>query len=222
MNATVLHPNLPDLPARIQRLPVDSRGFPVPWFVAWIDGVPDFRVIGPGKIYEAINDERCWVCGDQMGSFLAFTIGPMCAINRISAEPPSHRECAIFAAKACPFLTKPAVERREENLPAKVRSNPNHIPRNPGAILVWITKTYRITSNDDGSPLFKVGDPLETLWFAHGRNATRNEVIESIDSGLPTLFAAIDNAPVTETQKENERKHLREQHLAAFKLLPAA
>jgi len=31
-------------------LPIDpDRGYPVPWFVAWVNGKPDFRVIGVGK-----------------------------------------------------------------------------------------------------------------------------------------------------------------------------
>ena len=35
---------------RMRRLPVSPRGFPVPWFVAWLGGVPDFRCIGLGKL----------------------------------------------------------------------------------------------------------------------------------------------------------------------------
>jgi hypothetical protein len=39
-----LRKDLPDgMPESVGRLPVDHRGYPVPWFVAWIDGKPEFR-----------------------------------------------------------------------------------------------------------------------------------------------------------------------------------
>jgi hypothetical protein len=37
----------------IRNLPRDKRGFPVPKFVAFIDGEPDFRVIAPGFVAKA-------------------------------------------------------------------------------------------------------------------------------------------------------------------------
>src|SRR5262245_2742625 len=104
--ATILRPELPPVPERMRKLPL-HRGYPVPWFVEWIEGVPDFRIMDGRKLVRAVKEKRCWVCGELMGSYLAFTIGPMCAVNRISAEPPSHRECASFSARGCPFLTRP-------------------------------------------------------------------------------------------------------------------
>jgi hypothetical protein len=105
--------SLPPLPARMRYLPISPKGFPVPWFV-FIDeqtGIPDFRVIGPGKMRQAVTGDRCWLCGGILGKHRIFCIGPMCAINRITSEPPSHRECAEFAAEACPFLSQPRARR---------------------------------------------------------------------------------------------------------------
>ncbi len=76
-----------EVPPRIAKLPKDQRGYHVPWFVAWIDGVADFRVTDNAKLVRAVNERRCWVCGEKMGRHLAFLIGPMCAVNRVSAEP---------------------------------------------------------------------------------------------------------------------------------------
>ena len=42
----------------MQALPIDRRGFPVPWFVSWDDGGPDFRVIDRGKIVQAVKQRR--------------------------------------------------------------------------------------------------------------------------------------------------------------------
>lgn len=175
------------IPQRIAKLATDHRGFPVPWFVAWFDGKPDFRVIDTPKLAVAHNEGRCWICGETLGSYLAFSIGPMCAVNRVSSEPPSHRECAEFAARACPFLTTPKAGRREGGMPeGTVPSAGVGLKRNPGVTLVWITKSYRVMRVDNGV-LFRIGDPTETLWFAEGRPATRAEVEQSIESGLPLL-----------------------------------
>lgn len=179
-----------EIPARIKKLPVNKDGYPVPWFVAFIEGVPDFRVIGPDKIRDAVKMKLCWVCGEPLGAWLAFTIGPMCAINRVSSEPPAHRECAIFSAKACPFLSNPERPRRESNLPVGHQEPAGlSIDRNPGVTLIWITKSYKIIYLDRGI-LFDIGPHEETLWYARGRLATREEVIVSIETGMPALEKA--------------------------------
>lgn len=175
------------MPGRIRGLPLDHRGYPVPRFVEWIDGVPDFRIIDSHHLAECVRRNRCWICGEKLGNFKAFVIGPMCAVNRISAEPPSHLDCATFAACACPFLTRPKAERREAGMPEETKPLPGlAIRRNPGVALVWVCLAYRIRREGDGV-LFKVGEPTRTLWYCQGRIATRAEVLESIDSGLPIL-----------------------------------
>lgn len=178
---------LPDMPDRVAKLPKDHRGFPVPWFVAYIDGVPDFRVIGERKIIDAHRHKKCWICGEKLGKFMAFVIGPMCAINRVSSEPPSHKDCAEFAAKACPFLTRPKMKRNTKDLPEEGKCPAGiHLERNPGVTLVWITKDYKPFKAGEGV-LFQVGKPEEVIWYAEGRDATHDEVMESIESGYPNL-----------------------------------
>ncbi|MEY9460423.1 hypothetical protein [Bradyrhizobium ottawaense] len=126
-----------------KRLPVSASGFYVPWFVAWIDREPDFRVIGPGKLAQAVNRKLCWVCGQPLGVYKAFPIGPMCAINRNISEPPSHWKCAEYAVQACPFLSNPRMRRNEKDLPPDHFEPAGHmIRRNPGVIGIWVTKTF--------------------------------------------------------------------------------
>ena len=186
MNAA-LREGMPAVPARMQSLPVDHRGYPVPWFVAWIDGKPDFRVIGPGKIRDAVRLKKCWVCGEPVGRNMTFVIGPMCAINRTISEPPSHHDCAVFSAMACPFMALPKAKRRESNLPADTKEPAGvGLKRNPGAVLCWTTREYRLMRVDNGI-LFRLGEPDELLWCAEGRAATRAEVLASIDSGIHLL-----------------------------------
>jgi hypothetical protein len=193
------------MPDRIAALPISPSGFPTPWFVTWFrdgkscadgEGVPDFRVIGSGKIVEAAKHNRCWICGGPLGVYKAFVIGPMCAINRVISEPPSHRDCAIYSAKACPFLSRPNMVRNERGLfeNGKLRDGFEApagmgLMRNPGAVCVWVTKEFRPFRPHAGNDgiLFSLGLPVETLWFAEGRRAKRSEVLDSIDSGYPEL-----------------------------------
>lgn len=201
------------MPPRMARLPQDKHHRPVPWFVAWIDGVPDFRIIKPGAIQDAIRHNLCWVCGVplQRQEDRAFTVGSMCAVNRVSAEPASHRDCAVYSATHCPFLATPQMTRRERHKPAEaVLPAGIMIRRNPGVALVWVTRyrAWKTFGDGDGGTLFDIGEPREALWFAHGREATRAEVLASIDSGLPILaeMAGQDGpAAVTELARLHER-----------------
>jgi len=197
---TTLHASIADLtmPDRVAALPRDQRGYPVPRFVAWLDvdgrplergqGTPEFRVIHPGAITEAINGPRCWICGGRLGRRMTFVIGPMCAVNRNSAEPPSHHDCAGYAARACPFLARPHARRRENNLPTAAGEAAGiMLRRNPGVTLLWTTRRYRPWRDPAGGVLFEIGEPERVEWLAEGRAATRAEVLASIDSGLPAL-----------------------------------
>lgn len=180
------------MPLAMAKRPRDPRGYPVPWFVPWnpeTDGW-DFRYQAAGKAEQAVEYGLCWTCGEPFtGTQAAYVVGPMCAVNRTSAEPPSHIECAVYAARACPFLARPKMIRptvRDGHDPAAaVDDMPGHfLDRNPGVALVWITEN---PSYDPSIRLFDLGDPVRVRWYAHSRKATREEVMESIRTGLPTL-----------------------------------
>src|SRR2546426_12752289 len=70
---TTLFRSLETLPPRLRKLRVDARGYPVPWFVAWIDGpdgpetVPEFRAMDGRKFRAAVKQRLCWVCGEPLG-----------------------------------------------------------------------------------------------------------------------------------------------------------
>lgn len=185
-----LHSSLRDvpMPERLRRLPVDERGFPVPFFVAIVDGKPDHRVVDHDKLKRAVTGKLCWLCGEHLGAHRAFVIGPMCSITRTSAEPPSHRDCALYAVQACPFLTRPHAKRRPADF-AHVPAAGEMLLRNPGACAVWVTKFHLAQRAQGGQTgvLFSIGDPTEVTWWAEGRPATRAEIEESVRTGLPLL-----------------------------------
>lgn len=190
----------PDAPPRIAKLPVSDRGFPIPFFAEEVNGVRDFRVVSAIRMAHAVRNDLCWVCGERLGTYKAFVIGPMCAINRTISDPPSHRDCAIFSAKNCPFLSSPLAKRRTAGLPENGQDAPGiAIKRNPGVASVWITRSYSTFRPQAGNAgmLFSLGEPSEVLWFCEGRTATREEVANSIQTGLPILMG--------EAQKQGTR-----------------
>lgn len=201
-----LRSDLPPLPANIARLPVDERGYPIPWFVAFVDGKPEFRAADGKKFFDAVRLRLCWVCGQQIPATecLTFVLGPMCIVNRTTAEPPCHQECAEFSIRACPFLTKPHMTRRENDMPKTGEVAGHMIRRNPGASATWMTDHYRIFGDGRGGQLFRIGNPIAVKWWSEGRPATRAEVMASFESGLPILHdLAVKESPAA--VKELER-----------------
>lgn len=197
-----VRPELPPLTQRIAALPVDERGYPVPFFVQWLDAEnnaaednapgarPEFRMMNGQKFVLCYRRKLCWVCGQPRGEKATFVIGAMCAINRTSSEMPCHYECAEWSVKGCPFLSRPNMVRREDDL---IRSNKENtagiaIERNPGVSLLWTSRNFRpFKAHNNGGYLMNVGHPINVSWWREGRAATREEIMESIDSGIPQL-----------------------------------
>lgn len=189
------------IPDNLKSRPVQSFGgksFIVPWFVAKMpDGRFDFRVIRPGGVRKALERKTCWLCGKPLThKFFTFVIGPMCTVNRISSEPPSHAECALYAATICPFLSNPKMRRSPRGLPDGTQEMAGvGIARNPGVTALWTTKSFkklRVEANEEAGAnagiLFQLGDPERVLWYCEGRPAGRKEVEEAFDAGFPTLM----------------------------------
>lgn len=115
----------------------------------------------------------------------------MCAITRTTAEPPTHRECAEWSMRNCPFLSQPRAVRRDTDLPADVQAPAGFgIMRNPGVMCLWITRGYEVFPDGRGGQLITVGAHETVTWWREGRPATRAEVQASIDSGIPILLNA--------------------------------
>jgi hypothetical protein len=216
--------DLPTPPKRIARLPKDSRSYPVPWFLAWMSNgeecppsmpgaEPDFRVIKRGARELAWKKSLCWICGEPMGVHKVYVIGPMCCVNRTTMEPACHRECAEYAAKACPFLARPRMRRMPREDLGETHVAGEMIERNPGVTCLYETSLARPFNAGNGW-LIHLDTPTRVDFWAQGRAATRAEIEESIRSGLP-LLRADEEGP--EAVAELERRTA-----LAMKLLPAA
>lgn len=176
-----------DLPDAMKRLPLDKRGYPVPEFVAWIKGEPDFRVVKPGWWAKCVAQKVCWLCGGSLSKRQFFVIGPMCSVTRTTTEPPCHRGCAMFAIKNCPFLTRPMAVRNERGLPEERHVAGEMIARNPGVTCLWESADYKLFKDPSGQWLIEVGDPVDISFWREGRRAERAETLHSIETGLPLL-----------------------------------
>lgn len=184
-----LRVSLPPVPRRMAGLPVNEKGYPVPWFVPWMDGKWEFRAVRPESVSEAFRLHKCWICGGTLGKFRVFVIGPKGAINRINSEPPSHLECAEYAARVCPFLIHPNAKRREANMPTHHNAT-GLDPKNPGVYLLWVS-THATAFRSRGSLLFDIGEPAAVHWRASGKPATRDEAQDAVEKGAIELAAMI-------------------------------
>lgn len=189
---TELRRGLPPVPKRMRGRPLDHRGYPVPWFVAFINGAWDFRVVDTPKLNIAVEQRLCWLCGSRLGRWQTFVTGVMCAINRNTAEPPCHYDCAQFAAMACPFLVLPKSQRNEADLPAGVTEPPGvFITGNPGACCLYSSQfPYRIYYPDDTARFLITMPVAERLeFYCHGRPATHDERADAVAIALARLRA---------------------------------
>lgn len=183
------------IPSRIRALPVHPEmRLPLPWFCQ--QEPPDFRVARGGALAQAHRRQLCWICGQpRYPKRMAFVVGAMCIVTGTASEPPSHPECARFAAQACPFLANPRMRRNEQGLRASdgtllggLQESAGHsIQRNPGVAAILTTDHYKLFGDGRGGVLVEMGKPLRVDWWREGRAATRDEVAHSIDTGLPTL-----------------------------------
>jgi len=191
MMAHKLNPSIAHIPMPpgVKKLPIAANGFPVPWFVKWLDDAPEFRVADGAKHALAIRERRCWVCGERLDNRATFPIGPMCALNRVTSEPPCHPACAEYSVRACPFLARPNMVRREGGIPEEAGFAGHAIERNPGVVCLWTGRWPGAERFGDGmgGMLFRIFPPLAVEWWAEGRKATRAEVMASVESGLPLL-----------------------------------
>jgi hypothetical protein len=90
--------------------------------------------------------------------------------------------------KNCPFLTKPMAKRRDLGDIENKHVDGKMIERNPGVSMIWECTDYKPFRTGDGW-LITVGNPINVTAWREGRHATREELFESVASGLPLLYA---------------------------------
>lgn len=141
----------------------------IPYFAIIKDGIPDFRVVDEVKRHAAVYDRLCWICGNPMPQgLIAFIGGERSVQNRSFIDPASHVECAMYAAKVCPYLNG---ERRQyAKTPSRVEKDPafehmkveQHVPRR---LAIYLTARYWIKPYQ-GSFLIEADKARQIIWDA--------------------------------------------------------
>lgn len=94
-----------EIPSFLSHLPIDDKGYPIPYFVAIEDSKPNYKILDEKKQKICIEHNKCTICGNQLLKKTFFFIsGPMGVANRITTEPPMHRECAEYSLATCPHM----------------------------------------------------------------------------------------------------------------------
>lgn len=157
------------LPRRMRKLPREKRGYPVP-FTTMLDpytNVPDFRVLDVRRQLQCINQKLCAMCGDKLGKYIAFIGGPRSRDGHCFFDPGMHRDCAEYAAKICPFISRENAAYREfteqdaEHYEWLVSNQDDERP-NPEMFMV-ITESYTAQNNQGTGLIIIAGEYTEVI-----------------------------------------------------------
>lgn len=160
------------IPSFLEHLKV-YRGFPVPWFVAYVDGKPDFRMIDPKKMQYALEQDKCFVCGKKHIKGLYFFItGPMGLANGVHSDCPLHLDCAKYSLQICPHLFFERTQRNETgDLYKYVSATTGQagIKEKPSELYLIKANKYKTIPGPEGGRLikFNVVD-FEEFWYENG------------------------------------------------------
>ena len=123
-------------------LPLDERGYPIPYFVPIINGKPDFRFQDAHKKETCRKYLKCNICGKKLKDReFWFITGPLGLMNSVASDEPSHEDCARFSLRACPHL----VYRKAERRTGEFEGHPSQLSHKPERIfLVRADKIYHV------------------------------------------------------------------------------
>jgi len=114
------------MPRAVAARPRDERGYPVLAITPWEDGQPRFAATGTSRTYICAVERRCSVCGLVMADGPVWRVvsgaeadaiaearaAGQAYVNRLATvEAPGHRDCMLYAAVVCPYLSRPTARR---------------------------------------------------------------------------------------------------------------
>jgi hypothetical protein len=183
------------LPPRIARLPVDKRGYPIPWNVLRAeDGTPFFTVNDDRKAWRAVREGLCPICGEHLGRWRWLAGGPRSAFDPGGCylDLPMHRECAEFALATCPYLALPKyLGRIDVPNPAKLPPeacfllDETVIPERPEVFVAVVSEKIELLDRGALIPYLKPLRPfVEWTYWRHGRQITEDEAMPFLRAAL--------------------------------------
>ena len=136
-----------EIPKFLSHLKTDERGYPIPFFVAYVNGVPDFRMLSEEKQIRCMEKKLCSVCGKKLFEYFYFITGPRGLENGTHSDPPMHRDCAEYSLKMCPHLyyQRATINDREDYYKERRARNEVGIQTKPNEIFLIKADKCKLT-----------------------------------------------------------------------------
>lgn len=150
------------VPPRLQKLPLDPRGYPIFWSITQDNGKYDFKHIPMPKIVQAGKNRLCGLCGETIYGDVVFIGGPQSCKNRVFSDPPMHDECARYAWQVCPYITRLGWHREKTEELDEI--NPHGILAKPENMALYTCRAYILFQTEEGYPLFRAYPPVSVEW----------------------------------------------------------
>lgn len=162
----IVNPKLPPLPKEMSQMPTDHRGYPVLFTAARKpDGSPDFQVSDGRKRERCAKEDLCGICGQRLSYEKVLVGGPSLPRNRVTAEPPMHRACALYSKEVCPWL----LGRQSQRRASRGEAGPAAVHAVQTTLILYTTRKVSTVSDGGSGFLFKGDAPLTVERFEVGK-----------------------------------------------------
>ncbi len=177
------------IPNRMQHLPKDSRGYPVPYIILHDDQDKyHFQINDERKVKQCLTNHLCAICGQRLDE-LWLVGGPMSAFHPHGAyiDTPTHHECGTYALQVCPYLAAPKYLKRldastltpvttADGTLVSTYQDPTMIPDRPGVFVY--ARTSQIQLDVANRYLHPKKPWLQVEYWKWGQKLTQQEFDE--------------------------------------------
>lgn len=176
-----------EIPRIMRTLERDARGYPIPFIVKRINGVPQFAINETPMIMRCVRQKLCSVCGKKLKEY--WMIGGSRAFlhpDGVFGDSPVHLECAEYALQVCPFLAAPrwtksvSDAKKIKTLPIKVNVVEFSGSIQPERFGLGLVMGYPTVTGDPGVYRFWVDGWQFVEWWRNGErvNAPDTAILE--------------------------------------------
>ena len=190
------------IPPRMQHLPRDRRGLPIPFVVLRDkDDQPHFTINDTTKSLYCLKHDLCPISGTPLSRGRWFVGGPLSAFHQDGAyvDLPSHLDCIEYALQVCPYLAAPKYARRlddatvdYERLDHKVLVDPSMNPDRPPLFVAVMAIGQSVRHLGFGQFRLRPKRPYRRVEFwRYGARLSQEEgerlVAEALSGPLPKM-----------------------------------
>lgn len=184
------------LPSRMQSLPRDHRGYPIPYVIIHdAKGCPMFVANDSLKQRDCVYGRLCPICGSKLDSDYWFVGGPGSGLDPqgVYLDSAMHHECMTYALMVCPYLAMrgykppdsdiliPKLEKRLGN-DDRIFYDPTVDMATPTVFVAVMAHSFAARERGyPESPYLIPERPYHAVEFwRHGQRLTTEEGLESI------------------------------------------